>query len=66
MSKHSQWEQFANEPSRYPVNPKKKRGKLTVVLYKGEVHVLGSPNNMEVVIMNLDKEINDEPISDNE
>lgn len=67
MSKHSQWEQFSDDPkNNYYSKKNKKDNKITVVLYQGEVHLLGAPEGMEVVVMNLDKETEDESDFDDE
>ena len=47
------------------------RKKITIAIYNGETHVMGSPENVEVVVVNLDKakdellrEIDDEAFDD--
>jgi hypothetical protein len=61
MSKYD--EQFSKEPR---MNPRKEenyyankssktRKKITVVLYKNEIHLMGAPEGFEVVVLNLDK-----------
>ncbi len=48
------------------MNPRKKKEnyynresktskKITVVLYKNEIHLMGAPKGFEVVVLNLDK-----------
>jgi hypothetical protein len=66
MSNKSQWEQFHEPKKERYFSIGKRENKLTVVLYKGEIHVIGKPDDMEVVVMNLDKEIENETISDGE
>lgn len=62
MSKYD--EQFSNNARMN--NPKKgenyysdkssrARKKITVVLYKNEIHLIGAPEGFEVVVLNLDK-----------
>jgi hypothetical protein len=55
--------QFSNDER---MNPRKKKEnyynresktskKITVVLYKNEIHLMGAPKGFEVVVLNLDK-----------
>jgi len=63
MSKYD--EQFSNyermNPQRkqssnyYNKESKTTRKKITVVLYKNEIHLMGAPEGFEVVVLNLDK-----------
>jgi hypothetical protein len=64
MSKYD--EQFSKEPrmnnhnprsgeNYYGKNSKTTRKKITVVLYKNEIHLMGAPEGFEVVVLNLDK-----------
>lgn len=57
-------EQFNNEPrmnnpkkgeNYYANKSSKTRKKITVVLYKNEIHLMGAPEGFEVVVLNLDK-----------
>jgi hypothetical protein len=49
----SNYEQRGRGESYYGKNNKRK--KITVVLYKNEIHLMGAPNGFEVVVLNLDK-----------
>jgi len=62
MSKYD--EQFSNDErmnpprkqsSNYYNKESKSRKKITVVLYKNEIHLMGAPEGFEVVVLNLDK-----------
>ena len=68
MSKYD--EQFSNDPrmndprmnnprrkgeNYYSDKSSKTRKKITVVLYKNEIHLMGAPEGFEVVVLNLDK-----------
>ena len=62
MSKYD--EQFSKEPrmnnprkgeNYYSDKSSKTRKKITVVLYKNEIHLMGAPKDFEVVVLNLDK-----------
>jgi hypothetical protein len=62
MSKYD--EQFSdaermNNPRKgenyYGSKSNKARKKITVVLYKNEIHLMGAPDGFEVVVLNLDK-----------
>ena len=67
-------EQFASEGKMNYYKNKKKTGdtactckskkKITIAIYNGEIHVMGKPSNLEIITLNLDKEldgIDDEP-----
>jgi hypothetical protein len=62
MSKYD--EQFSNDArmnnprkgkNYYADKSSKTRKKITVVLYKNEIHLMGAPEGFEVVVLNLDK-----------
>jgi hypothetical protein len=64
MSKYD--EQFSNDArmnnprkgkgeNYYGSKSNKSRKKITVVLYKNEIHLMGAPDGFEVVVLNLDK-----------
>jgi hypothetical protein len=60
MSKYDeQFEERMNPPrkqsSNYYNKESKARKKITVVLYKNEIHLMGAPKDFEVVVLNLDK-----------
>jgi hypothetical protein len=60
MSRYDeQFEERMNPPrkqsSNYYNKESKGRKKITVVLYKNEIHLMGAPKDFEVVVLNLDK-----------
>jgi len=44
-----------NKENYYGSKSNKARKKITVVLYKNEIHLMGAPDGFEVVVLNLDK-----------
>lgn len=52
-SKGNQWQKRASAENNLCTCKGKK--KITIAMYGGEAHVMGSPENVEVVIVNLDK-----------
>ena len=62
MSRYDeQFEERMNPPrkqsSNYYNKESKSRKKITVVLYKNEIHLMGAPEGFEVVVLNLDKSL---------